>query len=57
MNVFEEDLRMRQVAPRLRTLIELREEHTRLTPRDRLRVKLAAQVGYLILNCLLHASL
>ena len=57
MNVFEEDVRMRQVAPRLRTLIELREEHTRLTPRDRLRVKLAAQVGYLILNCLLHASL
>ena len=32
--------------------IELREEHIRLTPKDRMRVKLAAQLSYLIFNCL-----
>ena len=49
MNVYEEDLRMRQVAPGLRKLIKLRVEHIRLTPRDRMRVKLAMQVSYLII--------
>ena len=57
MNVSEEDLGMRQVAPGLRKLIKLREEHIRLTPRDRVQVNLAAQVSHLIFNCLLHASL
>ena len=56
LNVYEEGLVMRQVAPGLRKLIKLREEHIRLTPRDRMREKLAAQVSYLILNSLLHAS-
>ena len=57
MNVYEEDLGMRQVAPGLRKLVKMREEHIRLTPRDRMQVKLAAQVSYLIFNCLLHALL
>ena len=57
MNVYEEDLGMRQVAPGLKKLIKLREEHIRLTPTDRMRVKLAAQVSYSIFNCLLHVSL
>ena len=57
MNVYEENLGMRQVAPGLGTLTKLREEHIRRTPRDRMRVKLAAQVSYLIINCFLHASL
>ena len=57
VNVSEEDLGMRQVAPGLRKLIKLREEHIRLTPRDRVQVNLAAQVSHLIFNCLLHASL
>ena len=57
MNVYEEDLGIRQVAPGLRKLVKLREEHIRLTPRDRMGVKLAAQVSYLIFNCLLHALL
>ena len=57
MNVCEEDLGMRQVAPGLRKLVKMREEHIRLTPRDRMQVKLAAQVSYLIFNCLLHALL
>ena len=56
MNVYDEDLVMRQVAPGLRNLLKLREEHIRLTPRDRMRQKLAAQMSYLIFNCLLHAS-
>ena len=55
--MYEEDLAMRQMVPGLRKLIKLREEHIRLTPRDRMRVKLATQVRYLIFNCLLHASL
>ena len=54
MNVYEEDLGMRQVAPGLRKLIKLREEHIRFNPRERMRVKLSAQVSYLIVNCLLH---
>ena len=53
MNVYEEDLGMRQVAPGLRKLIKLREDHIRSTPRDRMQVNLAAQVSH----CLLHASL
>ena len=57
MNVYEEDLGIRQVVPGLMKLVKLREEHRRLTPRDRMRVTLAVQVSYLILNCLLHASL
>ena len=57
MNVYEEDLGIRQVVPGLMKLVKLREEHIRLTQRDRMRVTLAAQVSYLILNCLLHASL
>ena len=57
MNVYEEDLGIRQVALRIRKLIKLREEHIRLTPRDGMRVKLAAQVSYLIFNGLLHSSL
>ena len=57
MNVYEEDLAMRQMVPGLRKLIKLKEEHIRLTSRDRMRVKLAAQVRYLIFNCLVHASL
>ena len=57
MNVYEEDLGIRQVVPGLMKLVKLREEHIRLTQRDRMRVALAAQVSYLILNCLLHASL
>ena len=57
MNVYEEDLGIRQMAPGLRKLVKLREEHIRLTPRDRMGVKLAAQVSYLIFNCLLHVSL
>ena len=57
VNVYEEDLGMRQVAPGLKKLIKLREEHIRLTPSDRMQVKLAAQVSYLIFYCLLHASL
>ena len=52
MNLYEEDLGMRQVAPGLRKIIELREEHIRFTPRDRVRVNLAAQLSYLIFNCL-----
>ena len=56
MNVYDEDLVMRQVAPELRKLLKLREEHIRLTPRGRMRQKLAAQMSYLIFNCLLHAS-
>ena len=54
MNVYEEDLGMRQVAPGLRKLIKLREEHIRFNPRERMRVKLSVQVSYLIVNCLLH---
>ena len=54
MNVYEEDLGMRQVAPGLRKLIKLREEHIRFNPRERMRVKLSAQVSCLIVNCLLH---
>ena len=57
MNVCEEDLGMRQVAPGLRKLVKMREEHIRLTPRDRMQMKLVAQVSYLIFNCLLHALL
>ena len=57
MNAHEEDLGIRQVATRIRKLIKLRQEHIRLTPRDGMRVKLAAQVSYLIFNCLLHSSL
>ena len=57
MNVYEEDLGIRQVALRIRKLIKRREDHIRLTPRDGMQVKLAAQVSYLIFNCLLHSSL
>ena len=58
VNVYEEDLRMRQVAPGLRKLIKLRVEHIRLTPRDRMRVKLAVQVSYLItVYCILCCRL
>ena len=57
VNVYEEDLGMRQVAPGLRKLIKLREDHIRSTPRDRMQVNLAAQVSHLMFNCLLHASL
>ena len=51
MNVYEEDLGMRQVAPGLRKLTKLRQEHIRPTPREN-----AAQVSYVIFNCLLHSS-
>ena len=44
--MYEEDLGMRQVDSGLKKLIELREEHICLTPRDRMRVKLAVQVSY-----------
>ena len=37
VNVYEEDLVMRQVAQGLRKLMRLREEHIRLTPRDNAR--------------------
>ena len=52
VNVYEEDLGMRQVAPGLRKLTKLRQEHIRPTPREN-----AAQVSYVIFNCLLHSSL
>ena len=55
--MYEEDLGMRQVDSGLKKLIKLREEHICLTPRDRMQVKLAAQVSYLIFNCLLHTLL
>ena len=57
VNVYEENLGMRQVAPGWSKLVKLREGHIHLTPRDKMQVKLALQVSYLLFNCLLHALL
>ena len=44
VNVYEWDLGMNRGAPGLRKLHRLREEHIKLSPRHRMRVKLATQV-------------
>ena len=43
--VYEWDLGMNRAALGLRRLYKLTEDHIRLTPRHRMRVKFAAQVG------------
>ena len=48
VDVYEWDLGLNRAAPGLRKLVKLREEHIKLSPRHRMRVKLAVQVKYLI---------
>ena len=45
VDVYEWDLGLHRFSPGLRLLHKLREEHINLSPRHRMRVKLAAQVN------------
>lgn len=48
MSVYEWDLGLNRAALGLRKLHKLREEHIKMSPRNRMRVKLAAQVSVIL---------
>ena len=54
MNLYEEDLGMFRVATGIQKLQRLKEEHIKLCPRHRMKVKYAAQVSCIYIFQLYH---
>ena len=53
VDIYERDLDIGGAHPGLRKLHKLREEHIRLSPRHRMRVKLAVQVSVCVIQVVL----
>ena len=56
MNIYERGLNTGVAHPGLRKLRKLREEHIRLSPCHRIRVKLAAQVSVCVIQVVLSGG-